>query len=105
MNKTFSYIVTKTENYSNPDSSNNVFSNILGVFHNKQDAIYFVDKLMEEYRMESGIMLKSSYSDRANCVYSTNFKYISDPNFGKGSKTTCKIDREITYNVDRYEIK
>ena len=55
--------------------------------------------------MESGIMLKSSYSDRANCVYSTNFKYISDPNFGKGSKTTCKIDREITYNVDRYEIK
>ena len=45
MNKTFSYIVTK--NYFNPVSSDDVFSNIIGVFHDKQDAIYFVDKLME----------------------------------------------------------
>lgn len=102
MNKTFSYIVTK--NYFNPASSDNAFSNIIAVFHDKQDAIYFVNKLMEEYRRESGIMIKSSYEDNnsdSNCVYYVNFIYKNedelDPNFGEYSK--------IIYNIDRYEIK
>lgn len=103
MNKTFSYIVTK--NYFKSDSSDNVVSNIMGVFHNKQDAISFVDKLMEEYEMESGIKLKSSCSDDNNSdakiIYFADFIYKNedkfDPNFGEYSK--------IIYNIDRYEIK
>lgn len=102
MNKTFSYIVTK--NYFNPASSDNAFSNIIGVFHDKQDAIYFVDKLVEGYKRESGIILKSSYADNnsdAKTIYSVDFIYKNedelDPNFGEDSK--------ITYNIDRYEIK
>lgn len=102
MNKTFSYIVTK--NYFNPASSDNAFSNIIGVFHDKQDAIYFVDKLVEEYKRESGIMIKSSYADNnsdSNCVYYVDFIYKNedelDPNFSEDSK--------ITYKIDRYEMK
>lgn len=102
MNKTFSYIVTK--NYFNPASSDNAFSNIIAVFHDKQDDIYFVDKLVEEYKRESGIIIKSSYADNnsdSNCVYYVDFIYKNedelDPNFGEDSK--------ITYNIDRYEIK
>ena len=95
MNKTFSYIVTK--NYFNPVSSDDVFSNIIGVFHDKQDAIYFVDKLMEEYRREPGIISKSSYPDNnsdANCIYSVDFK-----SWNKGE------DFKTIYRVDRHEIK
>lgn len=103
MNKTFSYIVTK--NYFNPASSDKAFSNIMGVFHDKQDAINFVNKLMEEYEMESGIKLKSSCSDDNNSdaktIYFADFIYKNedkfDPNFGEYSK--------IIYNIDRYEIK
>lgn len=100
MNKTFSYIVTK--NYFNPASSDNAFSNIIGVFHDKQDAIYFVDKLAEECEKESGIMIKYADSNSdSNCVYDATFIYKNedkfDPNFDKDSK--------ITYNINRYEIK
>lgn len=103
MNKTFSYIVTK--NYFNPASSDNAFSNIMGVFHNKQDAIYFVNKLVIEWQ-ECGIMPESLYvndiSD-ADYVYSVDFIYMNrdelDPNFGVGE------DSKTTYRVDRYEIK
>lgn len=95
MNKTFSYIVTK--NYFNPASSDNAFSNIIGVFHDKQDAIYFVDKLVEEYRREPGIILKHSpdnnSDDNANCVYSVDFR-----SWGKGE------DFKTIYRVDSYEI-
>ena len=102
MNKTFSYIVTK--NYFNPASSDNAFSNIMGVFHDEQDAIYFVNKLVIEYKRECGIMIKSlytNYNSDTDYIYSIDFVYMnedeSDPNFGEGSKTT--------YRVDRYEIK
>lgn len=101
MNKTFSYIVT--ENYFNPTSSDKAFSKIMGVFHDKQDAINFVDKLAEEYKKESGIMLKHSPDNNydANCVYSVDFRSWNkdelDPNFGEDFKTI--------YRVDRHEIK
>ena len=102
MNKTFSYIVTK--NYFNPASSYNAFSNIIGVFHDKQDAINFVNKLVAEWQRECGITPGSLYENNisdADYVYSLDFIYTNrdelDPNFGEDSKTT--------YRVDRYEIK
>lgn len=102
MNKTFSYIVTK--NYFNPASSDNAFSNIMGVFHDEQDAINFVNKLVVEYKREWGIMPKSLYANHnsdTNYIYSIDFIYRnedeSDPNFGESSRTT--------FRVDRYEIK
>ena len=102
MNKTFSYIVTK--NYFNPASSDNAFSNIMGVFHDDQDAINFVNKLVVEYKRECGIMpesLYANYNSDTDYIYSVDFIYMnedeSDPNFGEDSKTT--------YRVDRYEIK
>lgn len=104
MNKTFGYIVTKTENYFNPEPVDNFFSTVMGVFHAKQDAINFVDQLVEECKREWGIEPEPPYVDNnsdANYLYSVDFNYInedeSDPNFGEGSKTT--------YRVDRYEIK
>lgn len=102
MNKTFSYIVTK--NYFNPASSDNAFSNIMGVFRDEQDAINFVNKLVVEYKRECGIMSESlyaNYNSDTDYIYSIDFIYRnedeSDPNFGEDSKTT--------YRVDRYEIK
>jgi len=102
MNKTFSYIVTK--NYFNPASSDNAFSNIMGVFHDEQDAINFVNKLVVEYKREWGIMpesLYANYNSDTDYIYSVDFIYMNedelDPNFGEDSKTT--------YRVDRYEIK
>lgn len=100
MNKTFGYIVTKTENYFNPDSSDNVFSSIMGVFNDKQDAIDFVNQLVEEEKKEFGIEPEPAYVDNnsdADYVYSVDFIYNnedeSDPNFGEGSRTTFKVDR------------
>lgn len=102
MNKTFSYIVTK--NYFNPASSDNAFSNIIGVFHDKQDAIYFVDKLVEEYKKESGIMIKYADSNSdSNCVYYVDFIYYK--NEDESDSIFGKEDSKITYRVDRYEIK
>lgn len=102
MNKTFSYIVTK--NYFNPASSDKAFSNIMGVFHDKQDAINFVNKLVAEWQRECGITPGSLYENNisdTDYVYSLDFIYTNrdefDPNFGEDSKTT--------YRVDRYEIK
>ena len=102
MNKTFSYIVTK--NYFNPASSDNAFSNIIGVFHDKQDAINFANQLVEEEKAEYDIEPEPPYMDNnsdADYIYSVDFIYNnedeSDPNFGEGSRTT--------YRVDRYEIK
>lgn len=100
MTKNYSYIVTKTENYFNPDSSDNVFSNIMGVFHNKQAAIDFVNQLSEEAKREWGIEPEPAYLDNnanADYIYSVDFIYNnedeSDPNFGEGSRTTFKVDR------------
>ena len=100
MNKTFSYIVTKTENYFNMDSSDNVFSNIMGVFHNKQAAIDFVNQLVAEEKKEFGIEPEPAYVDNnadADYIYSVDFIYNnedeSDPNFGEGSRTIFKVDR------------
>ena len=94
MNKTFSYIVTK--NHFNPDTFDNAFSNIIGVFHDKQDAIYFVDKLVEEYRRESGIIIKYSPDNNSdsNCIYSVDFR-----SWSKGE------DFKPIYRVDCHEIK
>lgn len=100
MTKNYSYIVTKTENYFNMDSSDNVFSNIMGVFHNKQAAIDFVNQLVAEEKKEFGIEPEPPYIDNnadADYIYSVDFIYNnedeSDPNFGEGSRTTFKVDR------------
>lgn len=100
MAKNYSYIVTKTENYFNPDSSDNVFSNIMGVFYNKEAAIDFVNQLAEEAKREWGIEPEPAYLDNnadADYIYSVDFIYNnedeSDPNFGEGSRTTFKVDR------------
>lgn len=104
MTKNYGYIVTKTENYFNPEPVDNIFSTVMGVFHDKQDAIDFVNQLVEEEKAEWDIEPEPPYVDNnsdANYVYSVDFIYRnedeSDPNFGEGSKTT--------YRVDRYEIK
>lgn len=104
MNKTFGYIVTKTENYFNPEPVDNIFSTVMRVFHDKQDAINFVNQAVEEEKKEFGIEPEPAYLDNnsdADYIYSVDFIYNnedeSDPNFGEGSKTT--------YRVDRYEIK
>ena len=98
--RTICYIVTKTENYFNLDSSDNVFSNIMGVFHNKEAAIDFVNQLAEEAKREWGIEPEPAYLDNnanADYIYSVDFIYNnedeSDPNFGEGSRTTFKVDR------------
>lgn len=104
MTKQYSYIVTKTENYFNPDSSDNIFNNIMGVFHDKQAAIDFVNQLVKDEKKEWNIEPEPAYLNinvDADCIYSVDFIYNnedeSDPNFGEGSKTT--------YRVDRHEIK
>ena len=100
MTKNYSYIVTKTENYFNPDSSDNVFSSIMGVFNNKQAAIDFVNLAVVEEKKEFGIEPEPAYLDNnadADYIYSVDFIYNnedeSDPNFGEGSRTTFKVDR------------
>lgn len=104
MEKQFGYIVTKTENYFNQEPSDSAFNTIMCVFHDKQSAIDFVNKSVEEEKKEYGIDPEPAYVDNnsdADYIYSVDFIYSnedeSDPNFGEGSKTT--------YRVDRYEIQ
>ena len=85
MNKTFGYVVTKTENYFNPEPVDNIFSTVMGIFHDKQDAINFTNQLVEEEKTETRCAYTYSYS------YSENFKSCTAWNKGNFNNrhSTC----------------